>query len=388
MKDWSYILTHLGENKEQYFNAIAPPIIQSSNFAFPTVAAFRQGFKNELQGNMYTRGNNPTVDILRKKMAAMEGSEDALIFSSGAAVIAAAIIGNVAAGDHIICVQKPYAWTFKVISKFLHRFGVTYTFVDGRNIAEIQSAIQPNTKVLMLESPNSLTFELQDLKACADLAKQHNIVTIIDNSYCSPYYQNPIDFGIDIVVHSGTKYLGGHSDVVFGVLCASKAMVAKIFESEYMTLGACISPNDAWLVIRGLRTLPLRLEKVSQNARKVIDYLKKHPKVDYVLYPLDETFPQYELAQKQMRGAGGLFSVNFKCDSIEKMEAFCDSLSHIFQMAVSWGGHESLQIPTCTFYNLNPNEQPPMPFTFVRYYLGLEEADFLIKHLDSALEGL
>ena len=237
----------------------------------------------------------------------------------------------------------------------------------------------------MLESPNSLTFEIQDLQACAHLCKKHNIVSIIDNSYCSPYYQNPIDFGIDIVVHSGTKYLGGHSDVVFGVLCATEAMVEKIFHSEFMTLGACISPNDAWLVLRSLRTLPIRLDKISQTTLTVIKFLKAHPKVDYILYPLDEDFPQYQLAQKQMRGAGGLFSVNFKVRNIKKMELFCDSLADIFQLAVSWGGHESLQIPTCVFYDLHPDEVPRLPFSFVRYYVGLEEPDFLIDKIEKSL---
>lgn len=385
MKDWSHILTHQGEDKKKYYNAIVPPIVQSSNFSFPSIAAFREGFKDELQHNLYTRGNNPTVDILRQKMAAMEGSEDALVLSSGAAAISCAIIANVAAGDHIICVQKPYSWTAKLIHNFLQRFGVEHSFVDGRSIDNIQAAIRPNTKVLMLESPNSLTFELQDLKACASLAKKHAITTIIDNSYASPFYQNPIEYGIDIVVHSGTKYLGGHSDVVFGVICANQSMIQKIFTSEYMGLGACISPHDAWLVIRGLRTLPIRLEKISATTQKVIQYLKKHPKVDYILYPLDEDFPQYDLAQKQMRGAGGLFSVNFKSNSIEQMERFCDALTDYFQLAVSWGGHEALQIPTCVFYNLHPNEVPPLPYTFVRYYIGLEEADYLIPQLEKAL---
>jgi cystathionine beta-lyase/cystathionine gamma-synthase len=388
MKDWSHILTHEGEDKEKYYNAIVPPIIQSSNFSFPSVESFRNGFRNELDSSMYTRGNNPTVDILRKKMAALEGSEDALILASGSAAISAAIVGNLSTGDHIICVQKPYSWTFKLLDKFLTRFGVEHSFVDGTSIQEIETAIRPNTKVLMLESPNSLTFEIQDLKACAQLAKKHNITSIIDNSYASPYYQNPMDYGIDIVVHSGTKYLGGHSDVVFGVICADKAMIQKIFNSEYMTLGACISPNDAWLVLRGLRTLPIRLEKISITTEKVIQFLKNHSKVDYVLYPFDKDFPQYDLAKSQMRGAGGLFSVNFKAESIEQMEQFSDSLAEFFQFAVSWGGHESLQIPTCVFYNLHPNETPPLPFTFVRYYIGLEEPDYLIDKLSKALELL
>jgi len=385
MKDWSQIITHLGEDRDNYFGAVVPPIVQSSNFAFESVDEFRKAFRHELGSHLYTRGNNPTVNILRKKLAAMEGSEDALVFSSGSAAIAAAVIANVAAGDHIICVQKPYSWTFKLISKFLPRFGVDYTFVDGRDLNSIKQAIRSNTRLLMLESPNSLTFELQDLKACAALAQAHDITTIIDNSYCTPFYQNPIEYGIDIVVHSGSKYLSGHSGVIFGALCASQAMIQKIFSSEYMTLGAIISPNDAWLVLRGLRTLPIRLQQSSETTQEVIQWLKKQPQVQQIIYPFDKDFEQYDLAQQQMRGAGGLFSVNFKAKRIEQMEAFANALADTFLMAVSWGGHESLQIPTCVFYNLHPNETPPLPFTFIRYYIGLETADFIIDKFKKAL---
>lgn len=388
MKDWTEILLHLGEDAPIGSKPIVPPIVQSSNFGFSSVGAFRTAFKEEQRVHLYTRGNNPTVEIVRKKIAALEGSEDALLFSSGSAAIAAAIMGQVKAGDHIICVQKPYNWTYVLLKNYLTRFSVEATFVDGRDLGEITQAIQPNTKVLMLESPNSLTFEVQDLCACALLAKKYNLVSIIDNSYSSPYYQNPIDYGIDLVIHSGTKYLGGHSDVVFGVVCGSQQLITTLFHAEYMTLGACLSPHDAWLVLRSLRTLPLRLRQISTTTQQVIAFLKKHPKVDYVLYPLDKEFPQYELASSQMRGAGGLFSVNFHADSIEQMELFCDELSSIFQMAVSWGGHEALQIPTCTFYNIEGKEPPPLPFTFVRYYIGLEEAEYLIGHLDKALDKL
>lgn len=388
MKDWTEILLHLGEDTPFGAKPIVPPIVQSSNFGFSSVAAFRAAFKDDQAAHLYTRGNNPTVEIVRKKIAALEGSEDALLFSSGSAAIAAAIMGQVAAGDHVVCVQKPYNWTYLLLKDYLARFLVEVTFVDGRAIEEVAQAIQPNTKVLMLESPNSLTFEIQDLRACAQLAKQHHLVSIIDNSYASPYYQNPIEFGIDLVIHSGTKYLGGHSDVIFGVICGPKRLIKPLFHAEFMTLGACLSPHDAWLVLRSLRTLPLRMKQISDTTATVIAFLKKHPKVDYVLYPLDKDFPQYELAKAQMRGAGGLFSVNFKGDSIAQMEAFCDSLSAIFQMAVSWGGHEALQIPTCTFYNIEGKEPPPFPFTFVRYYIGLEEPEYIIRHLEKALESL
>lgn len=385
MNDWSEILTHLGEHTPPTYQSIVPPVVQSSNFAFQRVADFRAAFLDEQQSHLYTRGNNPTTHILRQKIAALEGAEDALVVSSGAAAIAVAIIGQVQAGDHIICVQKPYAWTYKLLANFLPRFGVDATFVEGRSLETIEAARRPTTRALMLESPNSLTYEVQDLKACAEWAQQHNVVTIIDNSYCSPYFQTPIAYGIDLVVHSGTKYLGGHSDVVFGAICGQKAAIAQLFESEFMTLGTCLSPHDAWLVLRSLRTLPLRMERCQATTQQVLAYLKQHPKVERVWYPLDEDFEQYELARQQMRGAGGLFSVQFRTDSITEMEAFCDRLSAVFPMAVSWGGHESLQVPTCVFYNMPDRDAPPLPFTFVRYYIGLESADYLIQAFENAL---
>lgn len=387
MHSLSDILTHLGEDREQYFQAVAPPVIQSSNFVFPDLAAFRTVFSDELEHHVYSRGNNPTVEILRKKLAALEGAEDALVFSSGAGAVAAAVIGNVRAGDHVVCQNAPYSWTSALLRKFLPRFGVEHTFVDGTEVENIRSAIRPNTRLLYLESPNTMTFECQDLNACAALAKEHQLVTIIDNSYCSPIYQNPVSFGIDIVVHSGTKYLNGHSDVVVGVLCASKAMVKKIFESELMTLGGILGPHDAALVIRGLRTLPLRLQRSDESARALIEKLDKHPKVERIWYPFHQSFPQLELARKQMRGCGGLFSVAFKTESREQMEAFVHRLRR-FLMAVSWGGHESLIMPSIGFYGIPGKPEPSLPWNFCRFYIGLEDPEWLWEDLEQALEVL
>ncbi|WCL82492.1 aminotransferase class I/II-fold pyridoxal phosphate-dependent enzyme [Saprospira sp. CCB-QB6] len=386
--DTSYLLTHLGEEREDYFNAVIPPIVQSSNFSYDSLADFRSAILNELDNFVYTRGNNPTVAILRQKLAALEQAEDALVFGSGSAACAVAIISQLQAGDHLLSVQSPYSWTFKLISKFLSRFGISYDFIDASDLQQIEAAIRPNTKVLFLESPNSLTFELQDLAACAALAKKHGIRTICDNSYASPIYQNPIALGIDLVIHSATKYLNGHSDVVAGVVCGSKALIQKMFELDYMALGPAISPNDAWLLLRGLRTLPLRIQKANEHAKKVVDYLAQHPKVDYVLYPGHPSHPQYELAQKQMSGFGGLFSVNFKAKRIEQMERFSEALMPTFLLAVSWGGFESLQVPTACFYNLGTAPPPPLPFSFVRYYVGLEDPDYIIDAFEKAFVHL
>lgn len=387
MPSLSDILTHLGENREEYFQAVAPPVIQSSNFVFPDLVAFRRVFADELEHHVYSRGNNPTVEILRKKLAALEGTEDALVFSSGAGAVAAAVIGNVQAGDHVVCQKAPYSWTTALLRKFLSRFGVEHTFVDATDVEHIRAAIRPNTRVLYLESPNTMTFECQDLAACAALARAHGLVTIIDNSYSSPIYQNPAAFGIDIIVHSGTKYLNGHSDVVVGVLCAGKEMVKKIFESELMTLGGILGPHDAALVIRGLRTLPLRLQRSDESARALIEKLENHPKVARIWYPFHHSFPQLELAKKQMRGCGGLFSVQFKTETREQMEAFVHRLKR-FLMAVSWGGHESLVMPSIGFYNIPGKAEPSLPWTFCRFYIGLEDADWLWEDLEQAMEVL
>jgi len=383
----SEILNHLGEDRTQYFNAVSPPIIQSSNFTFPTLDSFRQAFTNELESHLYTRGNNPTVNILRQKLAALESAEDCLVFSSGAAAIANAIISQVSAGDHIVCVEAPYSWTKALLTKFLPRFGVSHTFVDGRDIAEIERALQPNTKLLMLESPNSLTFELQDLRACAELASSRGIITCIDNSYATPLFQRPIELGIDIVVHSGTKYFNGHSDVVVGVLCSSRAIIQQIFDSEYMTLGGILSPHDAALVIRGLRTLDLRVRRSADSAMKIAQYLEQHPKVERVLHVGLPSFPQYELARRQMSSAGGLFSVYLKAENIEQVEAFFHRL-RCFLLAVSWGGHESLVLPTAGFYKIPGRDDSPHPWNLVRFYIGLEDVDWLIEDLAQALEVL
>lgn len=383
----SQILTHLGEDRKKYFNATAPPVIQTSNFVFDDLNQFRTVFSDELENHVYSRGNNPTNLILRKKIAALEKAEDALIFSSGVAAISASIVSNVKAGDHIICVDSPYSWTKNLIVNWLSKFGVTHTFVDGTNMENIKKAIQENTTLLVLESPNSLTFEIQDLEACAKLAKQNGIITTIDNSYSSPLFQNPIEWGIDIVTHTISKYLNGHSDVVAGVLCSNKKMVRKIFELEYMTFGGILAPHDANLVIRGLRTLELRLNRSFESAMKVARYLEDHPKVEKVLYPFLPSFPQYELAKKQMKGCGGLMSIYLKANTIEQVEEFVHKLER-FLMAVSWGGHESLALPIAGFYKIPGREDSPLPWNLVRLYIGLEDADWLIEDLGRALEAM
>ena len=382
--DLSYILNQLGEDREQYFNAVAPPIIQSSNFTFKSVADFRDGLADEYYSTLYSRGNNPTVDILRKKLAALDGAEDALVFGSGIASISIPILAILNQGDHVVSVAKPYSWTIKLFERMLPKFGITTTFVDGTRIEHFEQAIRPNTKLIYLESPNTLTFELQDLEAVARLAKSKGITTMIDNSYCSPLYQQPYIMGIDLVAQSATKYIGGHSDVVAGVVTGSKAMIKKIFDAEFLTIGGNISPMNAWLLLRGLRTIHIRLERIFSTTKILVDYLASHPKIERVFFPFHPSFAQYELAKKQMRDAGGLFSIVLKANSADEIESFCNSLKR-FLMAVSWGGHESLIIPSIVGFPKDQFDANNFKHRIIRFYVGLEESEYLIEDLSEAL---
>ncbi|MBK9060741.1 MAG: aminotransferase class I/II-fold pyridoxal phosphate-dependent enzyme [Flavobacteriales bacterium] len=380
--DLSYILNHLGEDREAGYNAVVPPIAQSGNFTYPTVEALRNAMRNEFDVPLYTRGVNPTVAIVRKKLAALEHAEDALLFSSGSAAIAAGVMSFVKAGDHIVCVKKPYSWTTKLLSELLVRFNVSTTYVDGTDAENFRKAITPETRLFILESPNSIIFELQDLSAVAAIAKAHGILTLCDNSYNSPLFQNPIDLGIDLVAHSGTKYLNGHSDVVCGVLAGSKEHIRQVMAKEFMTLGAAPSPHDAWLLMRGLH-LELRVHRSADSAERVANFLEAHPKVSQVNWPFLKSFPQEPLARKQMKRCAGLMSIRVKAADIAGVERFCNGLQR-FLMAVSWGGYESLQFPTAAV--IGPGmPQGELPWDLVRIYVGLEDPEALIADLEQAL---
>lgn len=383
--DLSYILNELGEDRENYFNAIAPPIIQTSNFAFATVDALSKAFEDEMGGYLYSRGLNPTVDILRKKLAALDAAEDCLVFNSGAAAIFAGVLANVKSGDHIVSVSEPYTWAKKMFDVILPRFGVATSYIDGTKLKNWEQATRLNTTLYYLESPNSWDYALQDLKAVAQLAKQKNIVTMIDNSYCTPLYQQVIPMGIDLAMQTATKYISGHSDTMGGVLSGSHAMMKKIFDSEYLNIGSGIQPFNAWLLIRGLRTLPARLDRIAASTKEVVSFAKQHPQIESVLFPLDESFPQYQLARQQMKGAAGLFTFILKTTKREDIVRFCETLRHI-RMAVSWGGHESLVIPKCAGLT---TFDPAIPIhRSLRMYVGLEDASYLIRDMEQALAAI
>lgn len=382
--DISKIINEWGEERELYFNAVSPPIMQTSNFVFRKVEDLGKAFEDEMAGYLYSRGLNPTVDILRKKLAALDGAEDCLVFNNGAAAVFAAVLANVKAGDHIVSVAKPYTWAQRMFDKILPRFGVSTTYVDGRVADNYFNATKDNTSLYYLESPNSWDYALQDIRTIAAFAKSRGIITLLDNSYCSPLWQQPLLMGIDMSMQTATKYISGHSDTLGGVLSGTHAMMKKIFDSEYLNIGSGIQPFNAWLLIRGLRTMPVRLERIAQSTREVIAFMKQHPRVESVLFPFDESFPQYSLARQQMTGAGGLFTFTLKTKKREEIVRFCESLQHIL-MAVSWGGHESLVIPKCA--GISPADFDPgnMEHRYIRMYVGLEEPAYLVRDLEQAL---
>jgi cystathionine beta-lyase/cystathionine gamma-synthase len=385
--DISYIINELGEDRENYFNAVAPPIMQTSNFVFKKVDEMRNAFEDEYSTYLYSRGKNPTVDILAKKLAALDAAEDCLIFNSGAAAIFAAVLANVKAGDHIISVINPYTWAKKMFTEILPRFNVEITFIDGTNVNNFAAAKKANTTLIYLESPNSWDYALQDLTAVAAFAKKHRIITVCDNSYCTPIYQRPIEFGIDLSLQSATKYISGHSDTIAGVLSGNAEMIARIFKSEYNNIGSGIQPFNAWLLLRGLRTLPLRLERITATTQKVIAFLQQQSIVEEIIFPLSDSFAQYDLAKKQMNGACGLLTFILKEVSLQQIETFCESLQHIV-MAVSWGGHESLIIPKCAGMLKQYFDKTNKEHRMLRLYVGLEDAGYIIEDLQRAFNSL
>lgn len=344
MTDLSWIINHLGEERDRYFDAVIPPIVQSAIFAHPDIATMRLRLADEFNAHVYTRGQNPTVEIVAKKIAALEGAQRALMFGSGAAAIAAGVLANVRSGDDVVCVDKPYFWTGQLVRKLLPQFGMRGVFVDARDVAAVEAAITPATRMIVLESPNSLTFEQHDLAAIAVIAKTKGIVTLVDNSYATPLGQSPIALGIDLVAHSATKYLNGHGDVVAGALCGSDAAMRKVFDGPYMTLGAILSPFDAWLLLRGLRTLPVRLERIAATTARVLEYLADHPQVRRIHAPVAQHSAQPALSAAQLHHASGLFSVELDAPDIAAIDRFCNALRR-FLMAASWGGYESLVEP-------------------------------------------
>ena len=378
------ILHHMGEH-DLPMNAVAPPIFQSSIFCFDSFKNFHHALTHESTSYIYSRGNNPTVNLCELKLAALEHAERAKLVSSGVAAVACSIMAFMSQGNHAVCVTSAYGYTQYMFDTYLKRFGCEVTFVDGSRIEDFENAIRPNTKIIYLESPATFTFTLQPLRQVAELAKAHGIKTIIDNTWSTPIYQNPIDYGIDLVVHSASKYFGGNSDLVAGVICGSKKDITKIFYSEFMPLGPAPDPFMAWLILRNIRTLHIRMPVHYKNALGLAEYLESRDDVESVNYPLLPSFPQYELAKKQLKGGSGLFSFRLKTRDKEKIKAITNRVK-MYKLSVSWGGYESLFDPALVHFE-DGEEVPDDRISLIRIHAGLEDFEALKNDLAQALDS-
>ena len=376
------LIQHLAEETRDRM-AVVPPIYQTSLFAYDDVASFRQSFQlGDKDTHNYSRVSNPTLDVAEQKVAALEGMDRCKLFTSGMAAISAAILSCVRTGSHVVCVDTVYGPTRQFLTDYLPRFGVTTTFVDGRDPADFAAATTEATTLYYLESPSSILFRLQDLEAVTAIAKARGITTICDNSWASPVYQQPAKFGVDIVVHSATKYLAGHSDVVAGALCTDSKRFARILEDEVCLLGAALPPFPAWLLLRGLRTLPIRLKAVGETAGVVARWLQARPEVAEVFYVGLEGYPQAALRDKQLRGMTGLVTFMPATQDEAKIIKFAEAL-RLFYLGVSWGGHESLVVPL----QQQPLDWPEKKW-MLRLYCGLENVDDLLEDLEQAMAQL
>lgn len=371
------LLQHLGED-DHYCGAVAPPIAQTSLFVFDTVADFRQSFEYKPGTFNYSRIKNPTNDLAEQKIAAMEGCEAAHLFSSGMAAISAGILSCVQSGGHVVAVDTLYGPTRNFLSDYGKRLNIEVTYVVGEDPADFEKAARPNTQLVYLESPSSLLFRLQDLKAVADWAKSRGVATMIDNSYSSPWFQSPATFGIDIVAHSASKYLGGHSDVVAGALATSRERMDRMIKDEIALFGGTLAPFPAWLILRSLRTLPIKMKAHESAANEVAAWLTGRAWCEAVYHVGLADHPQADLRDIQMRGTGGLFSFRPSDQDPDRLTRFVESLK-VFQLGVSWGGYESLVVPI---------ETHPMdwsqPGYIVRLFCGLEHPEDLISDLEQA----
>ena len=379
-------MTHVGEDPHKYMKAVTPPVFMTSLHVFDTVKDYFSVdiFKDEYY---YGRASNPTVTILEKKMAALEHGSRAVVFSAGMAACAAAILAVCKAGSHIICIRESYGPVQHLLDEFLcKKYEITVTYVEGKTVKEFEDAIRPETDMIILESPSTLVFNVVDLEGVAKLAKEHGIITYIDNTYSTPVFQKPLDMGIDIVMHTMTKYIGGHSDLIGGVLISKDEEFMRKVMVQRDWFGGVLGPMEAWLAIRGLRTLDVRMQRHYETAMEVAKFLEGHPKIKRVFYTGLPSHPQYELARKQQKGECGLMSVEID-GSLEDVETFVDNLK-LFEKGASWGGFESLAIAYT--YNWSDEELAFHGLTrnIVRLHCGLEGAENLIDDLKQALDKI
>lgn len=378
---------HKGYDSSKHHDSLSTPLYQTSTFSFATAEEGENRFAGNTEGNIYSRLGNPTVRVLEERMAEIEHGEGALAFGSGMASVSAILIYLTKANDHVLCSRGIYGCTFGLLEIMEEKYGITHDLVSMTTEEEIEAAIKPETVCIYVETPINPTMELVNLEAVIRVAKRHGIRVVVDNTFCSPYLQNPLKMGADFVLHSATKYLNGHGDVIGGILVGRDAEeMQHIRMTVQKDVGGIMSPFDAWLLLRGLKTLHVRMDRHIENAEKVLAFLQQQPAVKKIFYPTDSSHPQYELALKQMAKGGGLIS--FELDG-GKREAqnFMNALS-LIKIAVSLGDAETLiQHPASMTHAVVPEtSRNAMGITdsLLRLSVGLESADDITADLAAA----
>ncbi|MGM0420070.1 MAG: methionine gamma-lyase [Bacillota bacterium] len=391
-KDWKFNTqaVHAGEKPCPETGALRVPIYQSSTFVFDNCEQGGRRFAGEEPGYIYTRLGNPTQSALEEKMAILEGKEDAIALGSGMAAVSSVVMGLLTAGDHLIASDTLYGCTFSLFSELLPKWGIDVSFVDMSELKNLEQEIKPNTRLIYTETPSNPTMNMVDLQGVAEIAQASSILTVVDNTFMSPYLQKPDEFGIDIIVHSATKYIGGHGDTIAGIICGPQEILDELRATTVKDFGGIIAPFDAFLLLRGLKTLTVRMDRIVENAQQVAEFLAGHPAVEKVYYPGLPSHPQYELGKKQMKAAGGVMSFEVK-GGIEAGKQLLDSLE-LCILAVSLGDVDTLiQHPASMTHYVVPREErlkAGITDGMIRLAVGIEDVTDIISDLKAGLDQL
>ena len=380
-------LIHAGDFEDQFGSAVTP-IYQTSTFAFKNAQHGADLFAGKERGFIYTRIGNPTTNALEDKLAVLENGYRGIALSSGMAAVTTVYMALLSQGDHIISTNAVYGPSRGVMESHFAKFGVESSYIDTSNLDEIEKAIRPNTQLLYLETPANPTVQLTDIKRASEIAHKHNILVCVDNTFCSPYLQKPLDLGADIVLHSLTKFINGHADIVGGAIIAKDKSLYKNLRKTMAYMGGNMDPHQAYLVIRGVKTLSIRIDKAQESAMKIAEFLEAHPKVDWVKYPGLKSFAQHQLAREQMTGFGTMLSFELK-GGLKAGKVLMDNVK-LATLAVSLGGVETLiQHPaSMTHAGVSKENKIAAQITdgLVRYSVGIENVEDLIQDLKQALD--
>ncbi len=379
-----------GGDFEDALGSATVPIYQTSTFAFKNADHGAACFAGESDGFIYTRIGNPTIGALESQIADLESGFGGIAVSSGMAAVTTIYMGILGQGAHIVSSAAVYGPSRVVMEQHFSRFGVESTYVNSENIEEVRNAIRPNTKLIFIETPANPTMGITDIEAVCKIAKEHGILVAVDNTFCSPYLQKPLDLGADIVFHSMTKFLNGHADIVAGIIVAKEETIYKKLRTMMINMGCNMDPHQAYMVIRGLKTLGIRIDRAQENAIKVANFLENHPKIEWVKYPGLTSHPQFELAKKQMNGPGCMISFELK-GGVEAGKILQNNV-HLAILAVSLGGVETLiQHPasmTHSKMDKDSREKAGITDGLVRFAVGIENVEDIIADLDQALSKI